>query len=78
VKLTRSGVMRCETDAWLHREIQHDPDGNGTLETMLPSSFVPWAVDFFLSCGEDAVVLEPDAVKEGIREKARKVSAMYS
>lgn len=77
VELTREGVRRCQSDVWLTRWIDLHEDGSGTICTKMSSSYVPWAVHFFLGLGMEANVKHPPAVREQIQRKLQELLRQY-
>jgi predicted DNA-binding transcriptional regulator YafY len=77
VKLTRKGVRRCQTDVWLAQVMTVNEDGSGWIRTRMDNSYVPWAVNFFLGLGTDAIVKQPLQVKDGIRGLLEQLIEQY-
>ncbi|MCR6109883.1 YafY family transcriptional regulator [Bacillus sp. A301a_S52] len=69
VKLNRRGVKRCESDFWLSKLLFVHSDGTGTIDSKINDDFISWAADFFLSCGTDASVEQPEALVLEIKDK---------
>lgn len=77
VDLTPEGVRRCRTDLWLSRWIDLREDGSGTVCTKMNTSYIPWAVHFFLGFGMEANVKRPQVVREQIQGKLRELIRQY-
>lgn len=77
VKLTKKGVKKCDTDLWVSENIILNEDGSGTLKTKIPECFVYWIVNYFISCGKDAIVEEPVFVRELIKKELQEMIANY-
>ncbi|WP_312116995.1 helix-turn-helix transcriptional regulator [Brevibacillus reuszeri] len=77
VDLTAEGVRRCQTDLWLARGIKLHEDGSGTICTKMSTSYVTWAVHFFLGLGMEANVRHPQVLREQIQNKLRELTKQY-
>jgi predicted DNA-binding transcriptional regulator YafY len=72
-ELTRAGVQHCEGEHWLAPMLVVGEDGSGAIDAVVPRSEIPFFADFFIALGNEAVLQEPDELKEAIR---RKLSAL--
>lgn len=77
VKLTRSGVKRCGSDSWLTKGLSILPDETGMIEMKIEAGFIPWAANFFLGCGSNALVESPVQLIDKIKEDIRILSNHY-
>lgn len=77
VHLTRGGVKRCESDVWLSKILTVHEDGTGRIDAKIRHSFISWAALFFLSCGPDAVVEQPEILVQEIKEKLEQMVYNY-
>jgi predicted DNA-binding transcriptional regulator YafY len=77
VKLNRRGVKRCESDYWLSKSLLVHSDGSGKIESEISLSFLSWAADFFISCGTDALVEQPDILITKIKRKIDDLAFHY-
>jgi len=78
VRLTRCGVLLCQSDAWLAHGLTVNEDGTGSMNRKLPASYLSWAASFFLRCGTDAVVTEPLELRTLIRQQLGEMTAAYN
>jgi predicted DNA-binding transcriptional regulator YafY len=77
VKLTKLGVRRCESDFWLAKHLSISPDGTGQIEAKIGPSFIEWAADFFIGCGSEAMVEQPEDLITRIQEKIEDIQNHY-
>lgn len=77
VALTRRGVLRCQSDAWLESGLQVMDDGTGRIVRKMSESYVEWAAAFFISLGSDARVMRPEPVREQIRSIIAELTPVY-
>jgi len=62
-------------DDFREEDIEAQPDGSFILTVMFPED--NWTYGFVLSFGEYAEVLEPEHLRNTIKEKINKISARY-
>ncbi len=77
VKLTQHGVSRCESDYWLAQSLTAYPDGTGEIISTISPSFIAWAVDFFIGCGTDARVEQPEILVTKIKVRINELRSHY-
>lgn len=77
VELTPEGVRRCQSDVWLSRCIEQGESGAGTVRTQISASYLEWAAHFFLGLGTEAIVKQPDALRERIKHKLKEMVLNY-
>jgi predicted DNA-binding transcriptional regulator YafY len=68
VRMTSKGVLKCRSDLWLASRLTVNEDGSGKIMCSMKASFVQWAASFFLSLGKDAVVVQPEEVRQAIKD----------
>ncbi|MFB9328829.1 helix-turn-helix transcriptional regulator [Paenibacillus aurantiacus] len=76
-KLTRAGVQRCESELWLSPLIEVYEDGGGRIDRDVSRGDIPFYADFFIGLGREALVEEPEELKEAIRERLAELQAQY-
>lgn len=77
VRLTARGVLRCRDDAWLGSGLTIFEDGTGMINRKISSGYMTWAANFFINCGTDAVVEEPQELRKMILDNLRDTIAIY-
>jgi predicted DNA-binding transcriptional regulator YafY len=77
IRLTRKGVLKCMSDWWLSEGLEVYDDETGHITRKMNASYIPWIISFVMSCGEDAILLEPQEAVEMIKEKLEKNLAHY-
>ncbi|RUS45659.1 YafY family protein [Cohnella sp. AR92] len=78
VRLTREGVRRCELEPWLTDCLSLLPDGEGTLEGLIPADDLPFYARFFSGLGREAQAEEPAELLEEIRKELKRVLEQYA
>ncbi|NQX59967.1 helix-turn-helix transcriptional regulator [Paenibacillus qinlingensis] len=78
VRLTERGVARCQVDVWLVNGLQVNDDGTGIIARNMSSSYIMWAVSFFISLGSEAEVISPIEVRERIQEQLVELAHIYN
>lgn len=78
VRFTREGVRRCKTDVWLSEGLEVHEDGTGTVQMIMSESYIPWATDFFLGFGTEAVIMKPKVLADNIRTKLQQLCRVYN
>lgn len=76
-KLTYRGALRAEQDPHFGHHVEQINDQEWILDFACPISEWTWTVKFFYSLAEDAEVLEPDELRQDIRQLAIEVSKQY-
>lgn len=74
IRLTDTGVKRCESECLLAGGLKVFPAGGGMIDMKINFDALEWVADFLLPLGKHAVVLEPSELKERIKQK---VSELY-
>ncbi|WP_028544595.1 helix-turn-helix transcriptional regulator [Paenibacillus taiwanensis] len=77
VDLTPEGVRRCRSDLWLTQGVEIHEDGSGKIRTKMSTSYISWAVHFFLGLGLEANVKRPQVVREQIQHKLKELTIQY-
>jgi predicted DNA-binding transcriptional regulator YafY len=77
VELSRVGVQRCEGEHWLAPMLVVGEDGSGTIDTVVSRSDIPFYADFFNSFGNEAMLKEPNELKDAIRSKLSELLVRY-
>jgi predicted DNA-binding transcriptional regulator YafY len=76
-ELSRVGVQRCEAEHWLASMLVVSEDGSGTIDTVVSRSDIPFYADFFIALGNEAVLKEPDELKDAIRKRLSELLTRY-
>ncbi|WP_067621512.1 helix-turn-helix transcriptional regulator [Alicyclobacillus acidiphilus] len=71
VKLTAKGIELFRDKSWLFPwgKIRVSDAGTGVLEAGIRASEIPFFAEYFFSFGAEAIVLEPNDLKEAVRAK---------
>ncbi|MGG6313435.1 helix-turn-helix transcriptional regulator [Paenibacillus macerans] len=77
VKLSYRGSLMAEQDPHFGHEVQQVSEEEWLLDCRLPVSEWSWAVSFFFAMGPEAEVLEPQRMREDIRDRARVLAEKY-
>ncbi|MHA7581068.1 helix-turn-helix transcriptional regulator [Paenibacillus vandeheii] len=77
VALTPEGVRRCQSELWLSSSIDTHEDGSGVIRRSISSSYMSWAVHFFLGLGAEANVYEPAELRSLIQQKLQQLIELY-
>ncbi|OAB36851.1 hypothetical protein PMSD_11120 [Paenibacillus macquariensis subsp. defensor] len=77
VELTPEGVRRCQSELWLAQSIQLQDDGSGTIRTIMSTSYIKWAIHFFIGFGMEADVKNPPVLRERIQSKLWEMTRQY-
>jgi predicted DNA-binding transcriptional regulator YafY len=70
-------VAAVESDPYLGRQIERQPDGFGRLAFRCPPGELDWYARYFAGLGADAEVGGPIELRERIREIGRVLIARY-
>jgi len=76
-ELSRVGVQRCEGEHWLAPMLVVSEDGSGTVDTVVSRGDIPFYTDFFIALGNEAILKEPDELKDAIRRRLSELLARY-
>jgi predicted DNA-binding transcriptional regulator YafY len=57
--------------------LQVHADGSGTIDRDVSRGDIPFYTDFFIGLGEEAVLLEPEELREAIRRKLAEMLERY-
>jgi predicted DNA-binding transcriptional regulator YafY len=76
-ELTREGVERCETEAWLASSLYVNKDGTGWLDGRAAERDIPFLAKFFVGLGDDGTVMNPPTLVDHIGEILTKLTAKY-
>lgn len=63
IRLTNVGVKRCETEFLLARGLEVFSDGDGMIDLTIKEATLDWVADYFLSFGDNAIIIEPAELK---------------
>ncbi|WP_248930121.1 helix-turn-helix transcriptional regulator [Paenibacillus hamazuiensis] len=77
VELTPRGVKKCQSDIWLSSDLHVRSDGTGVIRTTIDRPFIPWAIDFFMGYGTEAVLTKPDFAVEMIKNRLDELRKLY-
>ncbi|MGG1614088.1 helix-turn-helix transcriptional regulator [Paenibacillus sp. FSL K6-2441] len=77
VKLTYRGSLLAEQDPHFGQEVQQVEKAEWQLDCTLPGSEWDWAVSYFFGLGRDAEVLEPQAMREELHQRALELAERY-
>ncbi|WP_438433744.1 helix-turn-helix transcriptional regulator [Gorillibacterium sp. sgz500922] len=80
VRLTAKGMKLFRDKSWIFPwgEVQLTPNGTGMLEMEIPSAEIPFFADYFYSFGAEALVLQPEALREAVRSKLGRTLEAYN
>ncbi|WP_325168653.1 helix-turn-helix transcriptional regulator [Paenibacillus sp. S28] len=80
VKLTAKGIELFREKSWIFPwgEVHRSNDGTGTLEMGIFPSEIPFFADYFFSFGAEAVVLQPEELREAVRTKLVRALEEYN
>lgn len=76
-ELSRAGVQRCEAELWLAPMLDVHEDGSGMIDKDVPRSDIPFYTDFFIGLGDEAVLKEPEELRESIRNRLSNMLVRY-
>lgn len=76
-KLTYKGLLQVERDEHIGELVRAIGDDEWEVDFQCPAAEREWAVRFFYAIGPDAVVLEPDSIREEIYKLADQVRQQY-
>jgi predicted DNA-binding transcriptional regulator YafY len=76
-ELSPSGVQRCEAELWLARMLQVREDGSGSIDKDVSRADIPFYAEFFIGLGDEAVLEEPEELKDSIRRRLSELLARY-
>ncbi|MFK7692346.1 helix-turn-helix transcriptional regulator [Paenibacillus sp. HJGM_3] len=76
-QLTRTGVQLCEAELWLAPMLQVREDGSGAIDKDVPRADIPFYTKFFIGLGDEAILEEPEELKEAIRRKLTELLVRY-
>lgn len=77
VELTPEGVRRCQSELWLSSSIHIRENGSGVIQRTISSSYMSWAVHFFLGLGAEANVCRPAELRSLIQQKLQQLLSLY-
>jgi predicted DNA-binding transcriptional regulator YafY len=79
VKFTAKGVDLFREKSWVFPwgEVQVLGDGTGLLEVGIVASEIPFFAEYFFSFGTEAVVLQPEELREAVRTKLLRALEEY-
>ncbi|MGZ9586964.1 helix-turn-helix transcriptional regulator [Paenibacillus marinisediminis] len=77
-RLNYRGMLRVEQDEHIGESLCQLSDELWEADFELPASEYEWVVRFMYGLGTDAEVLEPAALREAVRDMARRVVEQYS
>ncbi|UHA76296.1 helix-turn-helix transcriptional regulator [Paenibacillus sp. 481] len=75
--LSYRGLLLVEQDPHIGEKVHAVQDDLWEVDFQCPESEWGWAIRFFFSLGEDANVLEPEALRAALYEKARELCERY-
>ncbi|WP_284639782.1 helix-turn-helix transcriptional regulator [Paenibacillus silviterrae] len=76
-ELTTEGVSRFQWEGIFHDELQVNDDGTGILRLHIREDDFGYYTQYFLSMGADAVIREPQELREQLRQAAVKLFEAY-
>lgn len=76
-ELNRSGVQRCESELWLASMMEVREDGSGAIDMDVSRGELSFYAEFFIGLGDDAVLEEPEELKDAIRRRLTELLARY-
>lgn len=77
IKLTSTGVRRCESEFLLAKGLQVLSTGDGIIELNILKSTLEWVADYLLPLGKHATVLQPIELLDLMKEKSKELYALY-
>lgn len=77
IRLTDTGVKRCESECLLAGGLKPFPAGGGVVDMEISHDALEWVADVLLPLGKHAVVLEPAELKERMRQKVYELYEHY-
>lgn len=77
IKLTSTGVKRCESEFLLARGLHVSAAGDGFIEMEILQSTLAWVAEYLLLLGKHATVLEPPELVDLIKEKTSELYHHY-
>ena len=77
IRLTDTGVKRCESECLLAGGLKPFPAGGGVVDMEISHDALEWVADVLLPLGKHAVVLEPAELKERMRQKVHELYEHY-
>lgn len=77
VHLNRKAVMRCQSDYWFSKRLIIHADGTGMIQANISPDFMTWLANFFISCGTDAHVEEPEELVEMMKVSIQSLARQY-
>ncbi len=79
VKLSENGIVRCKDNPYFETNIQYNSDTTGGfIDTTIDKADLNFVSNFFMSLGDEALVIEPLEIREFILASARKLLDQYS
>ncbi|WP_212953028.1 helix-turn-helix transcriptional regulator [Paenibacillus cookii] len=80
VKLTARGIELFRDKSWIFPwgEVYSSNDGTGILEMGILPSEIPFFAEYFFSFGTEAVVLQPEELREAVRRKLVRAIEAYN
>lgn len=79
VKLSENGIVRCKDNPYFETNIQYNSDTTGGfIDTTIDKADLNFVSNFFMSLGDEALVIEPLEIWEFILASARKLLDQYS
>jgi predicted DNA-binding transcriptional regulator YafY len=77
VTLTYRGALLAEQDEHIGQMVRHIADDSWELDFQCPAPEYAWAVRFFYTLGRDAMVLQPERLRQDIVKKAMDLALYY-
>ena len=77
VELSSEGVRQCLSEPHLEKAVVRQSDGTGYIDTMIDQNELQFNSSLFFRLGQHAIVKEPQALIQLLRQHAQELFAIY-